>query len=219
MAASELVTAVGHFTDRTHAEHAVEELLASGFRAEDIGFLVPGGDANIEVPPLDPGDRAEAGAGVGALAGGALGGLLGAALATSVIPGIGPVIAGGLLVGAVEAALAGATGGGIIGALVGMRIPEEEARHHHGAFHSGRTLVTVRAEGRYDKALVIMQRAAEWEEKPHGHPGERLASLEGGNSEGDGAGTRLCPASVRSSLTSAAIQAEIAENGSEQSSV
>ena len=193
MAASERVTAVGHFSDRTHAEHAVEELLASGFQADQIGFLVPGGDVKMEVPPLDPGDRAEAGAGVGALAGGALGGLLGAALATSVIPGVGPVIAGGLLVGAVEAALAGATGGGIIGALIGMRIPEEEARHHHGAFHSGRTLVTVRAEGRYDEALAILQRAAEWEEKRHGHPGERLASLDDAPSTSDDAGSAFVP--------------------------
>src|SRR5271168_1946952 len=146
MATSERVTAVGHFTDRTHAEHAVAELQASGFLAEQIGVLIPGGDLKIEVPHVDPGNRAEAGVGVGSVAGGALGGLLGAALATSIIPGVGPVIAGGILLGAVEAALAGATGGGIIGALVGLMIPDKEAEHHHGAFRSGRTLVTVRAE-------------------------------------------------------------------------
>lgn len=193
MATSERVTAVGHFSDRTHAERAVAELRASGFDAEQIGFLIPGGDAKMEVPTLAEGDRAGAGAGVGAVAGGALGGLLGAALATSIIPGVGPVIAGGLLLGAVEAALAGAMGGGILGALVGMKIPEEEARHHHEAFHSGRTLVTVRAEGRYDEALAILQRAAEWEEKPRRHPGERLASLDDGPSEGDGAGSAFVP--------------------------
>ena len=103
------------------------------------------------------------------------------------------MIAGGLLVGAVEAALAGATGGGILGALIGMKIPEEVARHHHGAFHSGRTLVTVRAEGRYDEALAILQRAAEWEQKPRGHPGERLASLDDGPSPSDGAGSAFVP--------------------------
>jgi hypothetical protein len=185
--------AVGHFSDRTHAEHAAAELRASGFQAEQIGFLIPGGDPKMEVPCLDPGNRAEAGAGVGSVAGGALGGLLGAALATSIIPGAGPVIAGGMLVAAVAAALAGATGGGILGALVGMMIPEEEARHHHRAFQSGRTLVTVRAEGRYDEALAILRRAAEWEEKPHGHPGERLASLDNGPSENDGAGSAFVP--------------------------
>lgn len=188
MTTPDRVTAVGHFSDRTHAEHAVAELQANGFQPEQIGFLIPGGDAKIELPPQDPGNRAEAGAGVGALTGGALGGLLGAALATAIIPGVGPVIAGGILLGAVEAALAGATGGGILGALVGMRIPEEEAHHHHGAFQSGRTLVTVRAGERYDEALAILQRAAEWEAKPHGHPGARLASLDDGPSEGDGAG-------------------------------
>lgn len=193
MSTSERVTAVGHFSDRTHAERAVAELCASGFQAEQIGFLTPGGDDKIEVPTLATGDRAGVGAGVGAMAGGALGGLLGAALATSIIPGVGPVIAGGLLVGAVEVALAGATGGGILGALVGMKIPEDEARHHHEAFHSGRTLVTVRAEERYDEALAILQRAAEWEEKPHRPPGQRLASLEDGTGASDGAGSAFVP--------------------------
>jgi hypothetical protein len=193
MTTIERVTAVGHFSDRTHAEHAVAELLSSGFQAKQIGLLIPGGDAKMEVPSLPLGNRAAAGAGVGAATGGALGGLLGAALATSFIPGVGPVIAGGLLFGAVEAALAGATGGIILGVLVGMEIPVEEARHLHGAFHSGRTLVTVRAEGRYDEALAILQRAAEWEEKPHRHPGKRLASLDDGPSVNDGAGSAFVP--------------------------
>jgi len=37
MATSERVTAVGHFSDRTHAEHAVAELQASGFLASVRG--------------------------------------------------------------------------------------------------------------------------------------------------------------------------------------
>lgn len=193
MATFERVTAVGHFSDRTHAEHAVAELQASGFQPEQIGILIPGGDPKMEVPSLAPGDHAGAGASIGSVAGGALGGILGAALATSIIPGVGPVIAGGMLVAAVTAALAGATGGGIIGALVGMMIPEDEAHHHHDAFRSGRTLVVVRAERRYDEALAILQRAAEWEEKLHRHPGERLASLADGPSEGDGAGSAFVP--------------------------
>jgi hypothetical protein len=193
MATSDRVTAVGHFSDRTQAEHAVAELQANGFQAEQIGVLIPGGDPKMEVPTLDPGDHTGAGAGIGSAAGGALGGLMGAALATSIIPGVGPVIAGGILVAAIEAALAGATGGGILGALVGMMIPKHEAEHHHGAFRSGRTLVTVRAEGRYDEALAILQRAAEWEEKPHRHPGERLASLDDSPGETDGAGSAFVP--------------------------
>src|SRR5690349_17856299 len=102
------VTAVGVFPDRTHAEYAVEQLCARGFRPEDIGVVTPDG-GRVEVPPLDPGNRAEAGAGIGAAAGGTFGGLLGAALATSVIPGVGPVIAGGLLAGALGGVAAGAT--------------------------------------------------------------------------------------------------------------
>jgi hypothetical protein len=193
MATSKRVTAVGHFSDRAHAEHAVAELQANGFQPEQLGVLIPGGDPQMDVPALPPGDHAGAGAGIGSVAGGALGGLLGAALATSIIPGVGTVVAGGMLVAALEAALAGATGGGILGALIGMMVPKEEAHHHHEAFRSGRTLVTVRAEGRYDEALAILERAAEWKEKPHAHPGERLAALENGPSGSDGAGSAFVP--------------------------
>ena len=193
MATSERITAVGHFSDRIHAEHAVAELQANGFRADQIGFLIPARDTKIEVPAPGPRRQGRGGGRHWVFGRRRPRRASGAALATSIIPGVGPVIAGGLLVGAVEAALAGATGGGILGALIGMKIPEEEARHHHGAFHSGRTLVTVRAEGRYDEALAILQRAAEWEEKPRGHPGERLASLDDGPSAGDGAGAAFVP--------------------------
>lgn len=195
MASNEPITAVGVFHDRIHAEHAVTELQASGFQPEQIGFLIPGEDEKIEPHPnQEPGSRAEAGAEVGAVVGGTLGGLVGAALATCIIPGVGPVIAGGLLVGAVEAALAGVAEGGILGALIGMRIPEEKARQCHAEFHSGRTLVTVQAEGRYDEAVAILQRAAEWEEKRRKHPGERFTSLDNSDlSPRDGAGSVFVP--------------------------
>ncbi len=165
MSSDEPMTAVGVFFDRAHAEHAVAELEASGFSPDQIGFLIPDDDAKVEPPPCEPGNRAEKGAGLGALAGGTFGGLVGAALAASVLPGVGPVLAGGLLVGAIEAALAGAGGGALLGLLIGLRVPEEKARHCHAEFHSGRTLVTVRADGRYDEATAILERAAEWEEK------------------------------------------------------
>jgi hypothetical protein len=194
MSSNEPITAVGVFPDRVHAEHAVAELQANGFPPDAIGFLIPGGDETVEVPPRDPGHRVDEGAGVGALAGGTLGGLVGAALATSMIPGIGPVIAGGLLAGAFEAAVTGATGGAILGALIGLRIPEEEAQHYHREFHSGRTLVTVRVDGRYTDAMRILQRAAEWEGKRWVHPAKRLAAaneVEPGS--GDGSGSVFVP--------------------------
>jgi hypothetical protein len=190
MAESERVTAVAVFPDRTHAEYAVEQLQASGFAPEQIGFVVPE-DGALEVPPLDPGNKAEEGAGVGAAAGGVVGGLVGAALASAAIPGVGPVIAGGLLLGALGGAAVGVTGGGLFGALVGLGLPEEEARHHERQFHSGRTLVTVRVGERYDEAVAILERAAEMPETgTHGRTS--LSRLSGGD-QAPGTGSAVVP--------------------------
>jgi hypothetical protein len=163
--------AVGVYQDRRHAHLAVERLAAAGFCADDIGFVMPEGDPLVEPPPMPQESKAAEQAATGAAAGGALGGLLGAALATA-IPGVGPVIAGGLLVGA----LTGATGGGILGALLGLRVPEEHARQFERHFHSGRTIVTVRAGGRYDEAMKILHEAAEVPEITESLPPHRRLS-------------------------------------------
>jgi uncharacterized protein (TIGR02271 family) len=68
------------------------------------------------------------------------------------------VIAGGLLAGIVGGAAVGAAAGGLMGALVGsMGVPEEEARYYDQEFRSGRTIVTVKADGRYDEAQRILR--------------------------------------------------------------
>jgi hypothetical protein len=185
---------VGVFADRTHAEYAVAELRHSGFTPDQIGFVIPGGSSKVEVPPLDPGTKAGEGAATGAAAGVALGGLLGAALATVVIPGVGPVIASGLLIAVLGGAAAGAAGGGILGALIGLNIPEEEARRYEREFHSGRTLVTVRADGRYDEAVAILRHAAERPEPRAAHARGRFSPLgddETGSPGGDSAAEPL----------------------------
>jgi hypothetical protein len=194
MKPGEKTTAVGVFADRTHAEYAVEELLRSGFTANQIGFLTPDAPAGVEAPPSPPSTKAEEGAAVGATAGAAVGGLLGAALATVAIPGVGPVIAGGLLGGALAGAVTGIAGGGVVGGLIGLEIPEDEARGYERAFHSGRTLVTVRAEGRYEEAEVILRAA---EEKSHLHPPTHargtLGRLSAEDSPAPGTGTAFSP--------------------------
>jgi len=43
-----------------------------------------------------------------------------------------------------------------VGALVGLGIPEDEAHYYQGEFESGRTIVTVKAEARYDEAWRIL---------------------------------------------------------------
>jgi uncharacterized protein (DUF111 family) len=86
-----------------------------------------------------------------------VGALLGIALSVAILPGVGLALIGGFLV----ASLAGAAGGSVLGALLGMGVPEEEAHSHAEAFHSGRTLVTVRAGDRFAEAAAILDRAAE----------------------------------------------------------
>lgn len=148
------ITAVGVFDDRRHAHLAIDELVANGFSMDQIGLVIPD-DGHIEAPKLEEHSRAAEGAAAGAVAGGSLGALAGAAAALA-IPGIGPVIAGGLLAGA----LTGVAGGGLLGALIGLSVPEEEAQHHENHLRSGKTIVTVKAEGRFDEALAILQKAA-----------------------------------------------------------
>jgi hypothetical protein len=155
----------------------------------------------VEAPPVPPDTREGEGAVTGAVAGGTLGGLVGAALASVVIPGVGPVIAGGMLVGALAGAVAGVAGGGILGTLVGLNVPEEEARHSERHFHSGRTLVIVRAGDRDAEAAAVLRRhgghggtlppdpvpGAEPEEHAPEQP--RVARLEDSGGHGVGSGT------------------------------
>jgi len=46
----------------------------------------------------------------------------------------------------------------LVGALVGLGIPEDEAEFYEGEFKTGRTLVTVRHDGRFDEARTILAR-------------------------------------------------------------
>src|SRR5437764_2512625 len=149
-------TVVGVFELRSEADAAIYELQRAGFRDEQIGFIVRNEDTGAATT-VEDGNTTEAapGAAVGAVSGGIIGGVIGAAAAL-LIPGIGPAIAGGILVTVLGGAAIGAAAGGIVGALVGMGVPEEEAHYYAGEFHSGRTLVTVRADGRQQEAINIL---------------------------------------------------------------
>jgi uncharacterized protein (TIGR02271 family) len=150
-------TVVGVFTDRAMAEEAVQELHSRGFTDNQIGFATHGGETGAAPAAEAHGTEAGEGATKGAVSGGIIGAILGA-LATGLIPGIGPVIAGGLLAGIVGGGLIGAAGGGLIGALGGsMGVPEEEAQYYDQEFRSGRTIMTVKADDRYDEAQSILR--------------------------------------------------------------
>jgi uncharacterized protein (TIGR02271 family) len=158
--ATQRSTVVGVFHDRARAEEAVQELHRAGFGDDQIGFAAREGEAPEGSGAIaEGGDGGEAGEGAakGAVSGGIIGGILGA-LATGLIPGVGPIIAGGLLAGLLGGAAVGAATGGLLGALTGsMGVPEDEARYYDEEFKSGRTLVTVRADGRYDEAQRILR--------------------------------------------------------------
>jgi uncharacterized protein (TIGR02271 family) len=157
-------TVVGVFRDPDDARDAINALKDAGFRADDIGLLTRDREEARAVA-ADTGTEAGEGAATGAVAGGLLGGLLGwlVGIGSLVIPGVGPFVAAGVLGAALTGAAIGAGLGAIAGALVGMGIPEDEAEYYEGEVRSGRTLVTVRADGRYDDARAIMQRAGAYD--------------------------------------------------------
>jgi hypothetical protein len=189
MATTDRTTAASVYEDRSHAEYAVRELLRAGFGEDQVGMMALDPGPVVEPPVLE-----KTKAGQGAATGAALGGLLGAALATVVLPGVGPVIAAGFLIGVLEGVAAGAASGGILGALLGLRIPEDEARHHEQHFHSGRTVVTVRANGRYDEAVAILERVREMPEvEEHRRVRSRLAGLADGEGESPSTGSAAVP--------------------------
>jgi hypothetical protein len=72
--------------------------------------------------------------------------------------------------------------------LIGMDIPEEEARHHERAFHSGRTLVAVRAGERYAEAVAILRQAREATAAER-HDRTRAKSSDLSRDRGDSPGT------------------------------
>lgn len=148
-------TVVGVFERREHADQAVAELHRAGFRDEDIGFAVRGGDAPEGATDATQTQAGE-GAATGLLTGGVIGGIVGAA-AAGLIPGIGPVIAGGVLASVLGGAAVGAAAGGLLGALMGLGVPEEEARYYETEFEAGRTIVTVRAGERFNEADEILR--------------------------------------------------------------
>jgi hypothetical protein len=134
----------GIYTNREHAEEAVESLRNAGIRPEDVSVLLPDNvgtkDIGYEKHTKAP-ERAAAGAaGVGVL-GGALGWLV--SIGALAIPGLGPLVAAGPIMGALAGFGAGSVLGGLAGALVGLGVPEYEAKRYEGRIRSGGALLSV----------------------------------------------------------------------------
>lgn len=157
MATGERDILVGVFDDREHAQNAVNELKRAGFTDEQIGVA---SREREEREPRGEGQESytEEGAVTGAVAGAGIGGLWALGIAAGALPGIGPIIAGGLLASLLASAAVGAVVGGLAGALIGLGVPEEEAQYYEEEFKAGRTIVTVKAAGRFAEARDILDR-------------------------------------------------------------
>ncbi len=145
--------AVGVFSNRRDAEHALTEQRNSGFPMDKVSVIAKDAERDDQLAGAEMSDRvgnkADEGAAAGAVTGTALGGLGGllVGLGALAIPGIGPV----MLAGAGATALAttltgagiGAAAGGLLGALIGLGIPEERARVYNDRVSRGDYLVIV----------------------------------------------------------------------------
>jgi uncharacterized protein (TIGR02271 family) len=189
MAANAGPVVVGVFEDQSMAERAVDALENAGFNSDQIGFVRrdQGTDRQAGGTMEETNDTA-GGAVTGAVSGGILGGILGAAAAL-LIPGIGPVVAGGILATTLTGAAVGAAAGGLLGALTKMGVPEEEARYYQGEFEQGRTIVTVRADGRQQEAIDILRRHGAYDATTRSSMGTAGAGSAYGVSQGNMADT------------------------------
>ena len=158
MSMTQRSTVVGVFHDREHAREAIEALKVDSFSPDAISILSPDKQAS-QAMAEETGTQAGSGAATGAVAGGVLGGLGGwlVGVGALAIPGIGPFIAAGAFATALGGAALGAGIGAIAGALAGMGVPKDEAEYYEGEVKSGRTLVAVRANGRYAEAQSVLR--------------------------------------------------------------
>jgi len=167
MATTNRNVVVGVFQDRQQAQHAVQELRRVGFPEADIGVAArdTGTSATGTASTSDQGSAAGTGAAVGAVAGAGTGALWALGIAAGMLPAIGPIIAGGILASVLASAAGGAIAGGIAGALIGLGVPEDEANYYDEEFKAGRTIVTVKANGRYDEATNLLRRLGAYDVK------------------------------------------------------
>src|SRR6201994_2697966 len=111
----------GIYNNRQTAENAVDRLLASGFRSEDISVLLQDNVGTKDFAHQKE-TKAPEGTTTGVVAGGAIGGTIGllAGIGVLAIPGLGPLIAAGPVIAALTGVGSGGVVGGLVGALVGM---------------------------------------------------------------------------------------------------
>jgi hypothetical protein len=144
MSTNKKTAVFGIYQNANQAEHAVDRLMAAGFRSDDISVLLPDNRSSKDFAH-EKSTKAPEGTTAGATAGGAIGGTLGllAGIGALAIPGFGPFIAAGPIMAALAGVGVGGAVGGLIGALVGMGIPEYEAKRYEGRIKEGGVLLSV----------------------------------------------------------------------------
>jgi hypothetical protein len=181
--------AVGVFTNRQDAEHALHELRDSSFPMDKISVVAQNthGDSDIAGAEVREkvGDKSDEGAKVGAVSGGALGGLTGllVGLGTLAIPGLGPIMLAGATATALATTVAGAgigaVAGSLLGALVGLGIPEERARVYNDRVERGEYLVMIDGtDAEIAKAEAILKHGGIEEFGIYNHPNGTSAVAE-----------------------------------------
>ncbi len=142
------IAVFGIYNSREAASQGVDQLLAEGFRNEDVSALMQDSAGTKEFAH-EKETKAPEGTTAGVITGGAVGGTLGllAGIGALAIPGVGPFIAAGPIMGALAGLGTGGVVGGIVGALIGMGIPEIEAKRYEGRVKTGGILVSVHCEG------------------------------------------------------------------------
>jgi hypothetical protein len=137
----------GIYRDEEQATYAIDKMLESGFRNEDISILLPDNVGTKDFAH-EKHTKAPEGTATGATAGGVIGGAIGllAGVGALAIPGLGPFIAAGPIMAALAGVGVGGTVGGLVGALVGMGMPEYEAKRYEGRVKAGGVLMSVHCD-------------------------------------------------------------------------
>ena len=137
----------GIYSNRAAAEQAVDQLIDSGFRSEDVSVLLQDNQGTKDFAH-EKSTKAPEGATTGATTGAAIGGTLGllAGIGALAIPGVGPLIAAGPIMATLAGLGSGGLVGGVVGGLVGMGIPEYEAKRYEGRIKEGGILASVHCD-------------------------------------------------------------------------
>lgn len=158
MATTTQSTLVGVFHEAENAREAIRALRQAGFAESQIGVVSRRGEDDPSMIDTDDASNSATGLATGAGVGAGVAALWSLGVTFGMLPVIGPILAAGPIAAALISAAGGAAAGGLVGALIGTGISEEDASYYEGEFQSGRTLVTVKADGRNDEAWAILRR-------------------------------------------------------------